>query len=256
MKFKLDQQQLKSHTLQWAHEIEKWSIEWRTGIYPGEMAAFLGLCDLYGIRSIIESGRGEDAYSTQILGEYSQETNTKIVSIDFSTVEGKTFQERLKGYPHLQCIIGDAFEVLPFIANNLVGPIALLVDGPKLRAANRFSFTACLMFDIQVVAHHNCPLLSSWGKEFSQLFPGAFHYEGLGLVSIPEWQEFKKWEREWVHGYEAYDEEHKMIGRSLYTSSLAMAILEKKPSFYRHLLKLQLGSLDHNPLWLRFKWAR
>ena len=83
--------QLPARILKWAGEIRSWGVPWETGIYPGEMAAFLGLCDLFGIQSIIESGRGEHAYSTQILCEYAEMGDVKIVSIDSEPVQERAF---------------------------------------------------------------------------------------------------------------------------------------------------------------------
>ena len=145
--------QLPARILKWAGEIRSWGIPWKTGIYPGEMAAFLGLCDILAIKSIIESGRGEHAYSTQILGEYAERMRVIIVSIDFSPVQRSASEERLGRYRNLRCVAGDAFDLLPDAARGLDGPMALLLDGPKLQPANRLSIVASYMFDVAVVAH-------------------------------------------------------------------------------------------------------
>lgn len=250
----LDYQQLSAKIIEWANRIKGWEIEWQTGIYPGEMAAFLGLCDLWGVRSIVESGRGEHAYSSQILGEYSEQKDVEIVSIDLSPVEGKGFHERLGRYRNMRYVVGDAFDVLPRAVQGLNGPIALLLDGPKLQPANRLSLVATIMFDIRVVAHHNCPLSSPWGKEFSRVFPNAFHYEGIGLCTCSEWHEFKQWEAKWVHHYEVYDEAHGVPGRSLKSSSLAMAFVSPLLRSKRRLLELQGGLPWYHPTWLWAKW--
>ena len=88
---------LRTSILKWAQEIRAWNIPWHTGIYPREMAAFLGLCDFCGIRSIVESGRGAHAYSTQILGEYDERTGATVVSIDRG-IQSKGYEERLRLY--------------------------------------------------------------------------------------------------------------------------------------------------------------
>ncbi len=248
-----DTQQLKTKIIMWAHEIETWNIEWRTGIYPGEMAAFLGMCDLYKIRSIIESGRGEDAYSTYVLGEYAERAGIEVVSADYQPIEEKKALGALRRYRHLNFLAGDIFNLFPSAIKNLQPPVALLLDGPKFQLANRLSFVASMMFDIQVLAHHNCFLSSVWGQEFSGLFPGAFHYEELNLSVMPEWQGFKRWEFDWTHGYEQFDKEHNVMGRSLKASSLALAHIPQKRSlgsvirFQRRLL-----NLNHLKLWT--KW--
>ncbi len=251
----LDHHQLRAKIIEWADRVKYWEIEWRTGIYPGEMAAFLGLCDLCGVRSIVESGRGEHAYSSQILGEYSKVNNVQVVSIDLSPIEGKGFQGRLGQYRKIRYVVGNAFDVLPRAIRGLNSPIALLLDGPKLEPANRLSLVATMMFDIRVIAHHNCPLSSPWGKEFSSVFPNAFHYEDIGLPACSEWQEFKQWEAKRVNNYEVYDEAHRMPGRSLKGSSLAMAYLPTPLRSKRRLFQLQGGLPWYRPVWLWTKWC-
>lgn len=247
-------QELKAKILEWSSEIQKWNIEWRTGIYPGEMAAFLGLCDHRGIKSIVESGRGEDAYSTQILGEYSKKNGTSIISIDFAPTRSKPFQKKLEQYSNLHCISGDAFKALPRAIEDLQRPTALLVDGPKLHVANTLSTVTNVMFDIGVIAHHNCPLSSPWGEEFARLFPGAFCYEDLNLSAVPEWQEFKHWEAAWVRGYEQFDKKHGMIGRSLQTSSLALATLPLDGRSVGRLFKAESLGAKYRALYLWSTW--
>jgi hypothetical protein len=250
----LDDQQLKAKIIEWANRIKGWEIEWQTGIYPGEMAAFLGLCDLCGVRSIVESGRGEHAYSSQILGEYSEQKDVEVVSIDLNPIEGKGFHERLERYRKIRYVVGNAFDVLPRAVQGLNAPIALLLDGPKLQPANRLSLVATMMFDIRVVAHHNCPLSSAWGKEFSRVFPNSFHYEDTGLFTCSEWQEFKQWEAKWVRHYEVFDEAHGVPGRSLKGSSLAMAYIPAILRSRRRLFELQGGFPWDRPVWLWAKW--
>ena len=176
-------------------------------------------------------------------------------SIDLSPLDGKPLQNSLRHYANLRCLVWDTFDVLPDAAQEAFPPIALLLDGPKLRPANRLSLVASVMFDMRVVAHHNCPLTSSWGLEFSKVFPGAFHYEKLSLWDEPTWKEFKDWEKEWVKGYELFDTLHNVPGRSLESSSLAMAIVHADLRSVKRLVNLQVGSPRHNPLWLWMKWS-
>jgi len=247
---------LRSKIIFWAKQIREWGIKWQTGIYPGEMAAFLGLCECSKIRSIIESGRG-DGYSTQILGEYSDRTGTKVVSIDLEADpdQSRACRERLERYRNLACLAGNAFAVLPRAAASLRGPIALLLDGPKLEPANRLSLVASYMFEIAAVAHHNCPLEAPWGREFSKIFPGAFHYEHLELERIPNWKDFRQWERITVGSYEVYDQVHQTIGRSLETSSLAMAVVSRENRSKKRFLSFLGGAFRYNPAWLWLKWS-
>lgn len=245
----------RASVLKWAEEIMGWNIAWKSGIYPGEMAAFLGVCEFCHIESIVESGRGEDAYSTQILGEYSQRTGAKIFSIDLNPILGKNFQTRVQKYQELRCVVGDAFDVLPATLRCAPAPIALLLDGPKMGPANRLSLVATALFNVQVVAHHNCPLSSPWGTEFGSVFPEAFHYEELGLSQDSRWNAFKRWESEQVQGYELFDETHGIPGRALSQSSLAVAVIPNGVRSKWRLLRLPSGDFRYSPLFLWARWS-
>lgn len=204
----------------WADRIRSWSLDWETGIYPGEMAAFLALCDHAGVVTIVESGRGLHAYSTQVLGGYAEQTGARVVSIDMETDSAAAAhcRARLARYPSVTCLAGDAFEVFPDAMSLAAGPAALLLDGPKDFGANRLSLTASLLYPISVIGHHNADPGTEWTEQFARLFPGAFHYETLADDS-PRWREFKAWEREAVKGYELPGNP----GRSLSRSSLVLA---------------------------------
>lgn len=235
-----------------AQEIAGQGAPWRSGIYPGEMAAFLGLCDVAGVEAIIESGRGEDAYSTQILGEYAEQTGVPVVSIgvDKDPVRGQECRNRLARYRHLRCLVGDTYRLLPEVAVRARGPLAILVDGPKGRLANLVSLVASCVFPVAVVGHHNAELATPWGREFARLFPGAFHYESLGLDELAEWRRFKRWEREAVGGFELPG----VPGRSLSASSLALARLPRAPRSKWWLLRGPgaRGRLQAVALWRRW----
>lgn len=215
--------------------MKSWTLPpWETGIYPGEMAAFLGLCDVAGVSSIIESGRGLHAYSTQVLGEYAERTGTNVISIDMEgdPIRGAECRRLLGRYSRVACLIGDAFDLVPRAASRLEGPIALLLDGPKKFAANRLSLLATTMFPIHAVAHHNSDPQLPWTDQFIRFFPGAYHYEQV-VANSAEWQAFKRWERDAVGGYELPG----TPGRSLSSSSLALALVAPGP----HPIGMALG---------------
>jgi len=219
--------QLREKTLEWAAELKRLEIPWETGIYPGEMSAFLALCDTAGVTSIVESGRGLHAYSTQVLGEYADRTGVSVVSIDLESdpVRGSECRRRLARYTRVRCVTGNAFDVFPEAVATLPGTIALLLDGPKEFGANRLSLTASLSFPISVVAHHNCDPGLPWSNEFARLFPGAFHYEQLDQGGTDDWAAFKAWERAAVRGYELPGNP----GRSLSRSSIILAQVPPGP---------------------------
>lgn len=239
-----DSARLSALTLKWADMIRALPLSWNSGIYPAEMAVFLGLCELRGVRTIIESGRGPDAYSTHIIGSYAEKTGTKAISVDFSSIDAHHYGSQLKSYTALRCESGDAFTVLPKLCADAEYPIGLLIDGPKAFQANLLSFGLASSYDIAVVAHHNCEPPSPWWDEFSTVYQGAFHYEDLPLASTDAWNEFRSWEADYVGHYENRDEKHALPGRDLAVSSLSLAILvpersadilRRIPSFLRRL---------------------
>lgn len=221
------QRALEERTIRWADDLRSWGLAWETGIYPGEMAAFLGLCDVSGARSIIESGRGLHAYSTQVLGEYAERTGARVLSIDLESdpIRGAKCRHQLSRYSQVECVVGDAFRAFPRVAAQLPGPVALLLDGPKEFAANRLSLLASVLFPVVAVAHHNSDPGLPWSAQFARFFPGAYHYEDLDLRSSPVWHAFKEWEREAVGGYELAG----TPGRSLSSSSLILSRIVGAP---------------------------
>lgn len=200
----------------WAKQIQSWNIPWKTGIFPLEMAYFLAAAE--NCKTIIDSGRGPDAYSTQILDRYVETTGAKVYSLDFAAPETI----------HLSCknvtlLTGDAKKMIPTVLGD--DPAALLLDGPKEFTANALSGTAASLFHVKVVAHHNCFLDSPWGKEFASLFPTAAHYEDLPVSHTPEFKALKEWEIQHTHNYEMKDKQGN-TGRSMERSSLALAMLD------------------------------
>jgi hypothetical protein len=248
------QDALRTKTIEWAAEIKAWNLAWETGIYPGEMAAFLAMCDLAGVASIVESGRGLHAYSTHVLGEYADRTGTRVVSIDMESdpIKGPECRRRLEKYTRVTCVTGDAYEQFARVLALLPGPIALLLDGPKAFGANRLSLVATILFPITVVAHHNSDPGMPWTIQFARLFPGAFHYEELRGEEVPGWAPFKTWEREAVKGYELPGKP----GRSLSRSSLVLASVPPGPRPRSMVRGLGAARDQIAGFWLMSRWQR
>lgn len=226
----------------WAKRIQDQNLPWTTGIYPAEMATFLGLCELQGVRGIIESGRGPDAYSTHILGMYGDHMNVPVISIDFSPIEDHHFAQSLSKYKSLKCLNGDSFVLMPSSMATLPGPIGMLIDGPKKYVANRLSFALSTRFPVRVVAHHNIESASLWWKEFATVYQGAQHFEDLGLQGDPAWEAFRVWEHKATGGYTVEDTAHNLPGRTLDESSLGFAVI---PEADRASLLTRIPSFTH-----------
>ncbi len=249
----LDLPRLHSCILRCAERIQTMRLEWKTGIYPAEMAVFLGMCEYCGIRSIVESGRGPDAYSTHVLGQYADETGSNVISLDFAAIEKRKFGYALKKFSHLQCLTGNVAYLLPKAMKRLQGHVALLVDGPKEERANCLTLCACIHYDIRLIAHHNAVPEAPWTIELRKMFPGLFHFEDLGLESEVQWNQFRNWEREAVSGYEVKDNRG-LTGRSLSSSSLALSVVPSRDSLRSWKTQMKPAPLPFRPWILLLIW--
>jgi len=240
----VDQSELIKRTIFWADRIRKWGIEWITGIYPSEMAFLLGACDLADVCSIVESGRGTHAYSTKILGEYSREKDVRVISLDLEPHSKHAFGKELEKYPRLKCASGDSFSKMPVILEDLQGgqwgPIALLIDGPKQHMANKLSSVACSLYNISVIAHHNCEKNTSFWDEFLMLYPKAVHHEDA--MNGSEWLSFKEWEKGEVG--------KQQLNRPIDPSSLALSFVTKPPKPLSRFLRWKWKFIGFWSLWL------
>lgn len=248
-----DRATLRNAVISWAERIQTAPVPWVTGIYPAEMAAFLGLCQACGIKSILESGRGPDAYSTHILGMYADLSGEPVVSIDFAPIETMKFGPQLKAYRNLRCLAGSVATVLPKAMPTLHGPVALLIDGPKEDRANCLSLCASMQYHVGVIAHHNATPETPWAQALQRIFPGLFRYEELQLDSDPRWQKFREWEHQAVHGYEI-DDKRGFAGRQLDQSSLAMAVVPDRSQLRPWMKKIKPGPFPFKPWSLKWMW--
>jgi hypothetical protein len=247
---------LRSLVIEWGRKIRTWNLPWKTGIYPLEMAAFLGMCTHRGVRGIVESGRGPDAYSTHVFGKFGEETGINTVSIDKTPVDDFHYGPTLRAFRHLACLSGNSFALLPEAFAVVEAPVALLVDGPKTFLANRLSLAACLSFPVDFVAHHNCDIRTDpWGREFKASFPDAFMYEDLRLESSPEWKELREWERACV-GEHPEDDDGGPAGAYRVASCLAIAPVPSLPRLLWASLKAHRRHLRMSPFLYTLKWAR
>ncbi len=134
-----------------------WVAGWVEGaIFPTELVFFLASCEAIGVRYIIESGR-QDGYSTRILGEFARRTGARAASIDYEedAERGRRCRARLADYP-IDLRIGSAFELLGQMVNeSSIGPIALLLDGPKGFSAVSVTAAAATDPKVALISFHN-----------------------------------------------------------------------------------------------------
>jgi hypothetical protein len=191
------------------------------------MATFLGVCDVMQIKTVIDSGRGPDAYSTHMLGEFSEAKGISVYSFDLTPVENKYYQNTLARFQHIRLYAGDVFSQLPEVLRQCEKPVALLVDGPKREEAVRLSLIASIVFDIRIVALHNCPPDAAWTRQFKKMFNQPSTVEDFNMADFPEWQSFRTWEQQITGNYSVDSMERGVdLGRTLQTSSLLTGLSE------------------------------
>ena len=123
----------------------------KKGLFFTEGLAFIAMCKLYDVNTIIESGvRNGD--STEMWLKYFGE-DIKLYSVDLMQYKSdvKAAVNRLSGYKNLEFKKGDGEKVVPSIVHTLPrdARVGILLDGPKEFPAMRIS-TKCFAISEQV----------------------------------------------------------------------------------------------------------
>lgn len=194
-----------------------WVKAWVEGaIFPREMVFFLARCEEIGIRCIVESGR-QDGYSTAILGEYARQQGIRVYSIDYEEdrERARRCRERLRGYPELDLLTGDATVLLGQVVRaQKDGPLAILVDGPKGFWAMSLMFASAGHDWVRLLALHNLADGEPARRLFEGLADGPTFYEGIAGKAGGLWEELARAEVAFCTAAGA--------GRSLERSSLGV----------------------------------
>ena len=128
----IDNSLLSQKICEQASLLKSWSLKWKTGIYPSEMAFYLGCCSFFETKIIVESGRGPDAYSTFCLGNYSSGLpDVSVKSFDFCPIHEQYYCDTLSKFDSLNFYNGDIFKILPQVLKYFKSGLAFLIDGPK-----------------------------------------------------------------------------------------------------------------------------
>lgn len=99
------------------------------GIINSEMALIIGLCREHGIETVIESGRAR-GQSTYLLAKYLP--GAAIVSVERQRDADALYCEnRVDGFHNVTLIYGNGLSLIPGLAEDAGGKIAVLLDGPK-----------------------------------------------------------------------------------------------------------------------------
>jgi hypothetical protein len=201
------------------------------GIFPRELAVFLAACDVCDVDFIAESGR-QDGYSTAILADYAERTGTRVVSMDRPLVDdperGAAARTRLAGRPVTlldgvtELLLGGA---VPADAER----VALLVDGPKGRDANRLILAAATTLPLVLAGCHGVIPDAPEARELRRWFPDLTVAELEG----DEFESFREWERELIRPH-APDMPDRQLDQSEFAIARVRPIERRRRRLFLH----------------------
>jgi hypothetical protein len=193
-----------------------WVEKWVEGaIFPRELVAFMAVCESRGVTSIVESGR-QDAFSTLVLAEYTEEHAGVLVSIDLELDPARDARarKRLTQFRSIRYCRGDASRHIASEIAAVHGPVAVVIDGPKHLPALALNFAAAALPTVAVVAQHNLLSGAPDHRLFSHRAGGPVFYEDWPGTPGPAWTRLGELEREFCSAAGA--------ARSLERSSLGI----------------------------------
>lgn len=129
------------------------------------MFMFCGLCNLYDIDVIIESGTANGCSSRILVHNFP---NKEIYTIEFPVQgDGNGYPEycqEAKQYNNLNLITGDSFNEIPKLMNqiNKNKKVAILIDGPKDNQSLLLYYQLTSYKNIKFVCIHDVD--SCWGS--------------------------------------------------------------------------------------------
>lgn len=199
--------------------IEKmFGMHWhKKGIFFTEALAFIAMCKVHGVNTIIESGvRNGD--STEMWLKFFGE-DIRVISVDLMQHKNDVNAaiNRLSGYKNLEFRAGDGEVVVPEIVEELPedAVVGMLLDGPKEFGAMRIAEKCFMLSDkVKFISIHDMgigalavstkpttrssiELLRTWDNLLfdtdNTLFREKFAYvdRELGGDLNPEWAEYK-----------------------------------------------------------------
>jgi hypothetical protein len=225
-----------------------WPNRWVEGaIYPREMVFFLARCESLGIRCIVESGR-QDGYSTEILGEFARRCGATVYSVDYEAEEerARKCRQRLRKYPELNLLKGDANVLVSRTTRSHEEPTAILMDGPKGFWAMSLMFAAAARSSVKLLALHNLDVGSRTRNMFERLADEPAFYESWQGTNQPYWAALAKAEIEHATKLGA--------GRSLEKSSLGVMTVSE-PVRSRLIKAFHPGFKLYQPPLVRMGWS-
>jgi hypothetical protein len=117
-----------------SHAVTVAGFEFKTGIFPSEMAFVLTAIEKSDCDFVIDSGRGPDAFSLLCLQGYQKNTikRPKLFSLDTDSVDDKHFFRDFSDNPDIVLKVGNSFDDIPDLyRENKEGVWAVIIDGPK-----------------------------------------------------------------------------------------------------------------------------
>jgi hypothetical protein len=165
----------------------------RRGIPHSEMLCIIALCDTLGIDIVVESGLA-CGQSTYMLVQYLDPLRVTVHSIEYVRDDDADYAEkRLLPFSNLQLHYGDSNELMPELLARCRGhKVALLIDGPKGRAAFEL-LSRCLADsdDIVVAFIHDLRKLD-WGKPTEQRYLIHQYFDRLFFTDDQDYVELTR----------------------------------------------------------------
>jgi len=200
-----------------ASSLKSWSLQWKTGIYPSEMAFYLGCCSFFETKTIVESGRGPDAYSTFCLGNYATGLpDISVESFDFSPINNHHYGDILSKFDSVNFYDGDIFKILPQFLKNFKRGLSFIIDGPKDELAVDLGLSLISFFKPTFIAFHNMKKGSKFLDYFHKNGFQSIHFEDLDLENYNAWKDFREYESSLLSGLS--------LNRSFSESSLVIVV--------------------------------
>lgn len=163
------------------------------GIIHSEMAYIIHMCRQFGVRCIIESGRAR-GQSTYMLAKYMPDVTIYSIDLRPDHPDNLVAYKRLNQFNNIELLAGDSRERMPNLARGSTGTTAVLLDGPKGKAAvdllaQCFEYPQVKLGFIHDMRRLDHGKPSPHRQAMIDRFPNAIFTDDPGLVSSSSWMD-------------------------------------------------------------------
>jgi len=203
------------------------------GIFNSEMLVAYSLAKSLGVSAVIESGRAR-GQSTSILCELFDSTDKDIISIEWEkySFDSVIAAKRLKKYPNVELLYGDAFKVLPNRIKKLDSCI-VIIDGPKGTDAVLLASKIIKDPNVKAVLIHDLHCEADGRGLLLKLSPQALFTDDKEFVDSFSYMDVRCWEEQKTfRGFQTGWEPYMRRGVRLdsYSSTFGMVINNEEVS--------------------------